>query len=101
MRRLKEKSKNRIKNDFNSMQCECSENAVALVDYIIELTGPLAIKAAWRSAVSANLVDPWLESFEELTTSDKMKVLAHCVCMAYGKIGPQQVQSIERFDPVG
>lgn len=101
MKRLKEKSNKQNTNEYNPMQCEYPATGAAMMDYIIVLTGPLAIEAAWRSAVSADFVDPWPESFEELSISDKMKVVAHCVCLAYGKKRPQQVQSIEHFDPVG
>ena len=101
MTRLKKKSSKKKTSEYDPMQCEYPATVDAMLDYIIELTGPLAIKAAWRSAFSANLVDPWPESFEELSTSDKMKVLAHCVCLAYGAKGSKQIQSIEHFDPVG
>ena len=102
MKHLKKKSKSENTNEYDQMQIEHpATTAAALFDHLVELTGPLAIKAAWRSADSAGLVEPWPESFEELSTSDKIKVLAHCVCLAYDKKGPQQVQSIEHFDPVG
>lgn len=99
MKHAKMKS-NQLKSDkINSMQCEYPATAAAMMEHLIVLTGPLAIDAAWRSAVSANLVDPWPRSFDELSTSDKMNVLAHCVCLAYGKKS-QHVHSIEQFDSV-
>ena len=101
MKNLKEKSKKKNANEYNPTQCEYPATTSAMMDYLVVLTGPLAIEAARRSAASANLIDPWPESFEELTTSDKMKVLAHCVCLAYGEKESKQVQSIEHFDPVG
>jgi hypothetical protein len=100
MKRLKEKSNRRNTSKYNPMQCEDPATAAAMMEHLIVLTGPLAIDAAWRSAVSANLVDPWPRSFDELSTSDKMNVLAHCVCLAYGRKS-KHVQSIEHFDPVG
>jgi len=100
MKSQKAKSKKPMLKKRNPTKCQYPPTAAAMLDYLPVLTGQLAIDNAFRGAVSANIVDPWGENFDKLSTADKMKVMAHCVCLAYGG-KPGRAPSAESFDSVG